>query len=214
MVTSMAPTLVLPLAEMREAAARLGVLDHAERIAGPLERYLELLLKWNARVNLTAVRRPEEIVVRHFVDSLMVVPWVPKGALRAIDVGSGPGLPGAVLALARPDLQVTLVESNHKKTAFLETLRRELPAPNLRVLAVRVESLFDRPDFMPFDVAVSRATLELPKWLALGRRLCRTDGVVLGMEGTERHALPPGATRHPYSMGGLELAIVVLPGSA
>ncbi len=174
-----------------------------------LGRYLDLLLRWNERINLTAVRDPEGIVERHFVDSLAVLPHVPAAATSLVDVGSGPGFPGAVVALARPDLAVTLVESNHKKCAFLETLRRELPLPKTRVLSQRIEDVLAKPGFIPFDVAVSRATLDLPDWLALGSRLVQPPGSVLGMEGAEIRDLPPGATRHPYDLGSSTRSLIV-----
>jgi 16S rRNA (guanine527-N7)-methyltransferase len=162
-----------------------------------LSKYLDLLLRWNERINLTAVRDADGIVERHFLDSLAVLPHLPAAAASLIDVGSGPGFPGAVVALLRPDLAVTLVESNHKKCAFLETLRRELPLPKARVLSQRIEDVLAAPTFSPVDAAVSRATLDLPDWLALGSRLVRPGGIVLGMEGAEIRDLPPRASRHP-----------------
>jgi 16S rRNA (guanine527-N7)-methyltransferase len=171
-------------------------------------KYLEILLLWNKRINLTAVRTPEEIREKHFDDSLAVLPHIPADTRTLIDVGSGAGFPGAVIAIERPSLQVTLVESNHKKSAFLEALKREIPLPNVRVRSERVEVLRSAPGFDPFDVAVSRATWDLPEWLAIGRTLVRPGGLVIGMEGAETHDLPPGATRHPYRLGRATRAII------
>lgn len=167
-----------------------------------LDRYLALLETWNRRINLTSVRDPDEIRRKHFDDSLAVVPHVPAGARTLVDVGSGAGFPGAVIALARPDLRVTLVESNHKKVAFLRTLARELPLPNVIVEASRVEALRARPDFTPFDVAVSRATFPVPEWLSVGLTLVHPGGLVIAMEGADLHALPEGATRIDVSLPG------------
>jgi 16S rRNA (guanine527-N7)-methyltransferase len=172
-------------------------------VAG-LSRYLDLLLLWNRRVNLTSVRDPAGIIERHFVDSLAVVPHLPWGAGSLVDVGSGAGFPGAVLALARPALSVTLVESIHKKAAFLEALRRELPLSNVSVRAQRVEELV-----LQADIAVSRATWDLDTWLTRAPNLVQPGGIVIGMEGAEQHALPAGATRHPYPLGDSTRAIVV-----
>ena len=174
-----------------------------------LAKFATELLRWNERINLTAVRDPEGIVERHFVDSLALLPYIPAGAASLVDVGSGPGFPGAVLALARPDLAVTLVESNHKKCAFLETLRRELPLPRTTVRSQRIEDVLAHPSFAPFDVAVSRATLDLPEWLALGSRLVRPGGLVFGMEGAEVRELPPSASRHPYPLGSATRALIM-----
>ncbi len=176
-----------------DGALAVGVtLD--ERVMTGLSRYLSVLLLWNRRINLTAVREPEGIVDLCFVDSLAIVPHIVASVRTLIDVGSGAGFPGAVMALARPDIAVTLVESNHKKTAFLEAVRREIPLPNLVVKSVRIESL--SPPHA--DVATSRATWDLAEWLAFGATLVRPGGMVLGMEGAEEHALPAGAERHPY----------------
>jgi len=172
--------------------------------------YLDLLTTWNQRISLTAIRDAEGIVARHFVDSLAVVPAIPAKARTLVDVGSGPGFPGAVVAIARPDLDVLLVESNHKKVAFLEAVRRELKLGKLKTSAERVEKLPERPGFAgSFDVATSRATLDLPEWLKVGARLVRDGGTVIGMEGADRHELPAGAERRMYSVGGVEMALVV-----
>ena len=189
--------------QLRAAATAAGMTPDDRVVAG-LGRYLDLLLLWNRRVNLTAVRDAAGIVLKHFVDSLAVVPHVPAAARTLIDVGSGGGFPGAVIALARPDLRVALVESIHKKTAFLEALRRELPLPNVTVHSKRIEDAGLRA-----DVAVSRATWDLPEWLERGKTLVGPGGLVIGMEGADQHALPPGARRVPYPLGDSTRAIVL-----
>jgi 16S rRNA (guanine527-N7)-methyltransferase len=163
---------------------------------GQIDRYVELLVFWNRRINLTAVREPDEIRTRHFDESLAASTHVPAAARTLVDVGSGAGFPGAVIALARPDLQVTLVESNHKKAAFLEAVRREVPVPNIAIRAARIESIGDR-----FDVATSRATFAIPEWLELGTNLVVPGGTVIGFEGSQRFELPDNATRIPYGPG-------------
>jgi 16S rRNA (guanine527-N7)-methyltransferase len=171
-----------------------------------LARYLDLLLFWNRRINLTAVREPAEIIDRHFIDCLAVVPHVPSDARTLVDVGSGAGFPGAIIALQRPALAVTLIESIHKKTAFLEAVRRELPLPNITVVTKRIEDW--KPAEKP-DVAVSRATWNVTEWLARGVGLVRPGGNVLAMEAAEQHELPPHATRHPYAHPSGQRAIIV-----
>ncbi|HKA86273.1 MAG TPA: 16S rRNA (guanine(527)-N(7))-methyltransferase RsmG [Haliangiales bacterium] len=159
-------------------------------------KYVQLLLFWNRRINLTAIRNEVGIRSTHFGDSLAAAAHVPSGAATLVDVGSGAGFPGAVIALSKPELRVTLVEPNHKKAAFLEALRREVPIPNIQIIAHRVDRLAER-----FDVATSRATFPLPKWLSLGARLVRPGGLVLGFEGAQAAELPPGAQRIPYAPG-------------
>ena len=181
----------------------------AEVLGGPLDpgvldglaAYLELLSKWNARINLSGSREPEALA-GHVLDCLGVVPHVPADAKRLVDVGSGAGLPGASLAIARPGLAVTALEPVHKKHAFLAAVRRELGVNNLQAFAERVEVHRAAAGFVAYDVAVSRATFAVPEWLACGRTLVRAGGVVLAMEGSEQHALPAGATRHPYEIPG------------
>jgi 16S rRNA (guanine527-N7)-methyltransferase len=192
-----------PERQLTTGAARLGVAVDAA-LADALLRYLKLLLTWNERINLTAIREPAEIIDKHFLDSLAVVPHIPPHARSLVDVGSGPGFPGAVIALARPFLDVTLVESNNKKAAFLSTLRRELPIANATVRAERAEGL---PPGQ-YDVAISRATLDLPDWLELGATLVAPGGLVIGMEGADKHQLPPGATRESYELPGAERSLV------
>lgn len=188
-----------------EHAAAFGLAISAEVLAG-LSRYLDLLMFWNRRINLTSVRDPADAVDRHFIDCLAAVPHVPAEARSLVDVGSGAGFPGAVIALLRPTLSVTLIESIHKKTAFLEALRRELPLPNVTVTTKRIEDW--APATRP-DVAISRATWDLTEWLAIGRTLIAPDGRVLGMEAATQHDLPAGATRHPYAHPSGQRAIVV-----
>jgi 16S rRNA (guanine527-N7)-methyltransferase len=188
-------------------AVGLGVdVALARQISEPLDKYLKLLLSWNERINITAILTVEGIVERHLLDSLAVWKHIPAAA-SIVDVGSGGGFPGAVLALVSPEVTVTLVEPSHKKAAFLETLKRDLHLPNLRVATQRVESLGEPHSF---DVAVSRATFELPAWLDIGRRLVRAGGLVLGMEGAKQYDLPPSASRHPYDLGDQTRAIIRL----
>ncbi len=170
-----------------------------------LDRFAEELLRWNAKINLTSARTLDEIRV-HIEDSRAVVEHIPLSTQRVIDVGSGGGLPAVVIAILRPDATVTALEPVHKKHAFLAHARRVL-CPNLDPRAERLEVHAGRD----YDVATSRATFALPEWLERGRALVRTGGLVLGMEGADEIALPPGAVRHRYELGDRTRAIIVLP---
>lgn len=193
---------------LRADAAALGV-ALSDEAAARFDKYLTLLNKWSASVSLVGTRDPGEIARFHLADSLALVPHL-GGAGRVIDVGSGAGLPGAALAIARPDLEVTALEPVHKKHAFLAAVRRELGLGGFSPRAERDEQYLAGSDFRPHDVAVSRATWALPEWLARGARLVRPGGRVLGMEGRERHDLPPGAARQSYRIGDRTRAVVVL----
>lgn len=197
-----------PADVLKATAAALGV-ELSDEVVAHFDKYLALLNRWSASVNLVGTRDPDEIARFHLADCLALLPYV-GGARRVIDVGSGAGLPGAALAIARPDLEVTSLEPIHKKHAFLAAVRRELGLTGFTPLAERDEQHRAAPDFQPYDLAVSRATWAVPEWLGRGTLLVRPGGRVLGMEGREQHDLPADAVRHPYQLGDRSRAVVVL----
>jgi 16S rRNA (guanine527-N7)-methyltransferase len=149
--------------------------------------YLALLDKWNRVYNLTAVREVERMVGHHLLDSLAAVPFFLGGGsdlIRVLDVGSGGGLPGIPLAIARPQLQVTLIDSIAKKTAFLLQVKAELGLANLNVVSGRVEDY--RPE-TGFDAITSRAFSDLKEFVTLTRHLLRPAGRWLAMKGLMPH---------------------------
>jgi 16S rRNA (guanine527-N7)-methyltransferase len=197
-----------PLALLCADAAALGVALSDEALSR-FDKYLALLNKWSAAVNLIGTRDPDETARFHLADSLALLPHL-GSARRVVDVGSGAGLPGAALAIARPDLDVTSLEPIHKKHAFQSAVRRDLGLDRFRPLALRDEDYRASTGFTPHDAAVSRATWAIPEWLPRGALLVRPGGRVLGMEGREQKELPAGAGRHPYELGGRSRAVVVL----
>lgn len=169
-----------------------------------LANYRGLLLKWNARVNLTGATTTD-LVDEHIADCLHVVDHLPERG-RIIDVGSGGGLPSVVIAISRPELVVTALEPVHKKHAFLRTAVRELGLRNLIPLAERWEDHASRD----YDVATSRATFDVDRWLQIGAQLIRPGGFVLAMEGKDLlDPLPDGVSRHAYSLGSKTRAILI-----
>ncbi|HEX5863610.1 MAG TPA: 16S rRNA (guanine(527)-N(7))-methyltransferase RsmG [Casimicrobiaceae bacterium] len=154
--------------------------------------YLALLDKWNRTHNLTAIREPERMVTHHLLDALATLQHLPLAAtLRLIDVGSGGGLPGLPLAIARPQWRITLLDSNGKKAAFLRQAAAELGIANVAIAAMRAEDYV--PD-KPFDVAISRAFADLAQFAAAARHLVRPGGQLFAMKGVypreELQALP------------------------
>lgn len=153
-----------------------------EGASAKLLRYIGLLAKWNKAYNLTAIREPEAMVKQHLLDSLAVAPHLPLAADgRLADVGSGAGLPGIPLAIARPDLRVTLNDSSAKKAAFLRQATIELSIPNAEVHEGRVEDW--RPS-SAFDAVISRAFAELRAFVLACRHLARPGGLLVAMKGS------------------------------
>lgn len=164
--------------------------------------YLDFLAEWNRHTNLTAVREPAAMVTRHLLDSLVLLPHL--AGTRLADLGSGAGLPGIPLALARPDLEVTLVDSNGKKARFLRAAVAELGL-RAAVAQTRVEALAGN-----FDTLTARAFTSLANMLRWGGHLLRPDSVWLAQKGRypadELAALPAGyaAQTLPLAVPGLD----------
>ncbi len=171
--------------------AEMGLVLPVEAEA-QLLAYLGLLSKWNRVYNLTAVRDETAMVVQHLLDSLAVVPHL--GAYRRLaDVGSGGGLPGIPLAIARPDLQICLIETNHKKATFLQQAQIELKLANLSVRQARVEEVVAE---QLFDAVISRAFSNIADFCNLSEKLLAPGGYLLAMKGVypqeELQSLPIG----------------------
>lgn len=210
MTTSTLPDGIEPL--LRDGLAALGL--EAEALTPPLLAYLALLVRWNATYNLTAIRDPREMVTKHLLDSLAMAPFVPDAPLA--DLGTGPGLPGIPLAIARPGCTVTLVESNGKKARFLREAVRTLGLPNARVAESRAENL-DEPG--AYSVITARALATLDRIIEVGGHLLSPDGRLLAMKAetvAEEAARLPAGWRldavHPLAVPGLvatrQLAVV------
>jgi len=167
----------------RAEAIRAGgreLLGHepAPEACDKLLAYLELLAQWNTAFNLTAVRDPDEMVSRHVLDSLSVLPFI--DAERLLDAGTGAGLPGVPLAILRGDLEVTLLDSAGKKVRFLRQVKRELRLPNIHPVQARLEAF--TPD-EPFPLIISRAFSELVDFVAAARHLLGPGSKLLAMKG-------------------------------
>ncbi|MEP6389694.1 MAG: 16S rRNA (guanine(527)-N(7))-methyltransferase RsmG [Halioglobus sp.] len=143
-----------------------------------LVAYLELMIKWNKAYNLTAVRDPLQMVTRHLLDSLSILPYLPAG--RVLDVGTGGGLPGVVLAIMCPDREIHLLDSNGKKTRFLFQVKTALGLDTMEIHHERVERFRDDQGF---DVIVSRAFASLEDMVAGCRHLLGAQGSFLAMKG-------------------------------
>ncbi|NIP73904.1 MAG: 16S rRNA (guanine(527)-N(7))-methyltransferase RsmG [Gammaproteobacteria bacterium] len=209
------PAAPSPRALLEEGLEGLGLaLASADR--DRLLQYLELLRKWNRVYNLTAVRTVPEMVTRHLLDALAVLPHV-QGA-RVLDVGTGAGLPGIPLAVVSPDRRFTLLDASAKKIRFVTQAAAELHLANVTPVHRRVEDF--RPP-QPFDTVIARAFSALAQLTSSAGPLCRSGGRILAMKGAypagELADLPPGyavADVVPLHVPGLDAQrhlVVVVP---
>jgi 16S rRNA (guanine527-N7)-methyltransferase len=176
-----------------------------------LARYAGLVLDWGSRINLTGARTPEALADEHLADALALLPHLPGGAFRFVDVGSGAGLPGLVLAIVRRAASGVLLEPIRKKHAFLAHAARELGlVGRVEARAERLEAHLAGGAGASYDVAISRATWPAANWLVRGRPLVRPGGRVYGFEGSTPGELPAGAQRYPYTLGRRRRALIVL----
>ncbi|MEM9882675.1 MAG: 16S rRNA (guanine(527)-N(7))-methyltransferase RsmG [Planctomycetota bacterium] len=190
--------------------------DVPPEVLDRLAAYLDLVLDANRTTNLTAIRHREQAWSRLIVDSLTPLPGLPPEdetengvALKLIDLGTGAGLPGVPLAIARPDLDVTLVESNGKKTAFLNSVIERLNLTNTVAVQDRVETLGQSPHFRGrFDVAVSRAVGPLPVVLEYSLPLLKRGGRVLAMKGPKAEAELRDSGDALALLGGGDVAVI------
>jgi len=158
-----------------------GPYDAPPGAADKFSRYLDLLAKWNRTYNLTAIRERPRMITHHLEDALAVLPFLPgRQHLRVLDVGTGGGIPGIPLAIARPDWTLVLLDANHKKITFVTQAAIELVLPNVRAVAARVEDFV--PD-APFDVVISRAFSDLRSFAQLASRHVAPDGIIVAMKG-------------------------------
>lgn len=180
--------------QLREGLAAMGLILSAE-VQARLLVYVALLKKWNATYNLTAIRDEGQMVTQHLLDSLSVLPVLQKSALagrRWADIGSGAGLPGIPLAIVQPDLDMSLIETVEKKSAFQRQAKIELGLTNITVVNRRVE---DVPGGA-FEAVISRAFADLADFVRLAGHLLTQGGRLYAMKGLlpeeEISRLPPG----------------------
>lgn len=181
-------------------AAQLEAVDAATEAKFNL--YLELILRWNARMNLTAIRSPNEIVSRHFVESIACAKALPQKIASLLDFGSGAGFPGIPIALCRPDIRVTLAESQNKKAGFLQEVVRTLDL-DVRVFGGRAETLEEQ-----FDCVTVRAVDQMARAVVAASKLVAPGGVLAGLT-TEADRVRLGEA----TVGFQELSVLALTGS-
>jgi 16S rRNA (guanine527-N7)-methyltransferase len=167
--------------------------------------YLALLFKWNAVYNLTSVRDPMQMMTHHVLDSLAAVSAF-AGAHHVLDVGAGGGLPGMILAISRPDLKVAMIDTVHKKTAFLTQVKAELGLANVTVYTMKVQDLVPP---QKFDVITSRAFADLSDFVNWSGHVLAEGGQFIALKGT---APPEEQERLPAEWKVTELRPITVPG--
>lgn len=187
----------------------------SEERAALLGRYLDLLLEANAVINLTRIEDRASAEVLHVADSLSLLPHLPRDAHRLVDVGSGGGVPGLPLAIARPDVPVTLVESTKKKADFLSRAASSLGLSNVKVYPDRAETLARDFGRDAFDVATARAVGALNVLVEWCLPLVKKGGKFLAMKGARLNEELPAAERAIRSLNGANATVhpVELPGT-
>lgn len=168
--------------ELVDAGARELGLTLSPQALERLTTHQELLARWNRRINLTTITEPQEVAQKHFIDSLALVS-LPEQGERLLDLGSGAGFPGLVLAIVRDDLAVFLSESHNKKRVFLQTAIRELGLTNAKVLGRSTDHEDDQALAHSFDWVVARALGDLVKIARLAGPFLKANGTILAQKG-------------------------------
>ncbi len=198
----------------REGLHRLG-LTLSEEQREQFVRYREELLGWNTRVNLTAIKNPEEVQIKHFLDSLSLLLVYDKPQTRLLDIGTGAGFPGLALKIVRPEWQVVLFEATGKKVTFLRHVIDTLHLTGVEAVHGRAEELAHKPQYRAtFDVVTARAVAALPTLLEYSAPFCRVGGeIILLKKGDISEELAQGQ-RAARQLGASfkEDVLVTLPG--
>ncbi|MBF0328953.1 MAG: 16S rRNA (guanine(527)-N(7))-methyltransferase RsmG [Nitrospirae bacterium] len=153
---------------------QLGI-DSPNHVISSFETYLSELKKWNKAYNLTALKKDDEIITKHFLDSLLYLKLLPERKCSVADVGSGAGFPGLPIAIVKPDIAVTLIEPSRKKCAFLRHIKRSLQLNNIKILESRVEDIKD----IVFDAAVTRALFSISDFVKTTRHIVKKNGILI-----------------------------------
>ena len=191
--------------ELKLSAQKLGIDLTAGQLA-QFDAYQQELLHWNAKTNLISEKSAQEIVSRHFLDSLTALHFIEKNDARIVDLGCGAGFPGIPLKIASPALQLYLLETNRKKVSFLKHIIRLLHLTHTFVLHDRVENLLKTADWKDFfDILVSRAAFKLPEMLPFGAFFLVPGGKLVALKGNDIAAefSQGAAVVHMYGFGQL-----------
>ena len=170
--------------DLKQGSQKLG-LDLSEEALNLLLKYQDALVLWNKAYNLTAIRDPKEMLVKHLLDSLSILKDLPKG--RLLDIGTGGGMPGMIIALCQPERQCVLLDSNGKKIRFLKQFIADLKLTNVIAVQTRVENEDSIHDLGQFDVITSRAFASLTDFISASKPYMHQDSIIASMKGMVPH---------------------------
>lgn len=189
---------------LKEGLYSLGLTlsdDRMRRFAA----YLAELKRWNAAYNLTGIRNDKDIVVKHFLDSLLYLGPVPQGIVRIADIGSGAGFPGIPMKIIRPEIGMYLIEPSGKKAAFLRHITRQLKMDKIEVIEKRVEAITIPADLKaPVDIALTRALFDISEFVGKAAHIVRPEGIFILSKG-------PKVTEELKKTGDMEYALMKIP---
>ena len=170
--------------DLKQGSQKLG-LDLSEEALNLLLKYQDALVLWNKAYNLTAIRDPKEMLVKHLLDSLSILKDLPKG--RLLDIGTGGGMPGMIIALCQPERQCVLLDSNGKKIRFLKQFIADLKLTHVIAVQTRVENEDSIHDLGQFDVITSRAFASLTDFINASKPYMHQDSIIASMKGLVPH---------------------------
>ncbi|MGE8561878.1 MAG: 16S rRNA (guanine(527)-N(7))-methyltransferase RsmG [Acinetobacter sp.] len=170
--------------ELKQGSQKLG-LDLSEEALNLLLKYQDALVLWNKAYNLTAIRDPKEMLVKHLLDSLSILKDLPPG--RLLDIGTGGGMPGMIIALCQPERECVLLDSNGKKIRFLKQFIADLKLKNVIAVQTRVENEDSINDLGQFDVITSRAFASLTDFINASKPYMHDDSIIASMKGLIPH---------------------------
>ena len=170
--------------DLKQGSQKLG-LDLSEEALNLLLKYQDALVLWNKAYNLTAIRDPKEMLVKHLLDSLSILKDLPKG--RLLDIGTAGGMPGMIIALCQPERQCVLLDSNGKKIRFLKQFIADLKLTNVIAVQTRVENEDSIHDLGQFDVITSRAFASLTDFINASKPYMHQDSIIASMKGLVPH---------------------------
>lgn len=149
-----------------------------------LQKYFELLQNWNRRINLTAINSESDFLIKHVEDSLALLPHIARAG-TLLDLGTGAGIPGIILKIEKPEMEITLLDSTRKKISFCSEAIRKLSLPGIRAVCGRAEDIKTIEALGKFDVVVSRATWKIDEFIKMGAPYADDGGILIAMKGPD-----------------------------